>query len=235
MVISTHSFSKFDSELESLRSKVLEMGGIVEEQIKNAITALVDADSKLARIVIDTDVKVNSLEKLIDENCLLVLVKRSPAAGDLRFVSTVQKTISDLERIGDESTKIARAALRIYEGDRMGKPSLSDIKSMAKLVSGMLHESLDSFARLDPEVSLEVRKEDEEVDEIYQSCMRTQLTFMLEDPRVISTSLEVIYIAKALERIGDHSENIAEYVVYIVKGADVRHSSNKDIKKELKS
>ncbi|MDA1034796.1 MAG: phosphate signaling complex protein PhoU [Proteobacteria bacterium] len=235
MVISTHSFSKFDSELESLRSKVLEMGGIVEEQIKNAITALVDADSKLARIVIDTDVKVNSLEKLIDENCLLVLVKRSPAAGDLRFVSTVQKTISDLERIGDESTKIARAALRIYEGDRMGKPSLSDIKSMAKLVSGMLHESLDSFARLDPEVSLEVRKDDEEVDEIYQSCMRTQLTFMLEDPRVISTSLEVIYIAKALERIGDHSENIAEYVVYVVKGADVRHSSNKDIKKELKS
>jgi phosphate transport system protein len=235
MVISTHSFSKFDSELESLRSKVLEMGGIVEEQIKNAITALVDADSKLARIVIDTDEKVNSLEKLIDENCLLVLVKRSPAAGDLRFVSTVQKTISDLERIGDESTKIARAALRIYEGDRMGKPSLSDIKSMAKLVSGMLHESLDSFARLDPEVSLEVRKEDEAVDEIYQSCMRTQLTFMLEDPRVISTSLEVIYIAKALERIGDHSENIAEYVVYIVKGADVRHSSNKDIKKELKS
>ncbi|MDA0670276.1 MAG: phosphate signaling complex protein PhoU [Proteobacteria bacterium] len=235
MVIATHSFSKFDSELETLRSKVLEMGGIVEEQIKNAITALVDADSKLARIVIDTDVKVNSLEKLIDENCLLVLVKRSPAAGDLRFVSTVQKTISDLERIGDESTKIARAALRIYEGDRMGKPSLSDIKSMAKLVSGMLHESLDSFARLDPEVSLEVRKEDEEVDEIYQSCMRTQLTFMLEDPRVISTSLEVIYIAKALERIGDHSENIAEYVVYIVKGADVRHSSNKDIKKELKS
>ena len=230
-----HSFSKFDSELESLRSKVLEMGGIVEEQIKNAITALVDADSKLARIVIDTDEKVNSLEKLIDENCLLVLVKRSPAAGDLRFVSTVQKTISDLERIGDESTKIARAALRIYEGDRMGKPSLSDIKSMAKLVSGMLHESLDSFARLDPEVSLEVRKEDEAVDEIYQSCMRTQLTFMLEDPRVISTSLEVIYIAKALERIGDHSENIAEYVVYIVKGADVRHSSNKDIKKELKS
>lgn len=235
MVISTHSFSKFDSELESLRSKVLEMGGIVEEQIKNAITALVDADSKLARIVINTDLKVNSLEKLIDENCLLVLVKRSPAAGDLRFVSTVQKTISDLERIGDESTKIARAALRIYEGDRMGKPSLSDIKSMTKLVSGMLHESLDSFARLDPKVSLEVRKEDEEVDEIYQSCMRTQLTFMLEDPRVISTSLEVIYIAKALERIGDHSRNIAEYVVYMVKGADVRHSSNKDIKKKLKS
>lgn len=235
MVISTHSFSKFDSELESLRSKVLEMGGIVEEQIKNAITALVDADSKLARIVINTDLKVNSLEKLIDENCLLVLVKRSPAAGDLRFVSTVQKTISDLERIGDESTKIARAALRIYEGDRMGKPSLSDIKSMTKLVSGMLHESLDSFARLDPKVSLEVRKEDEEVDEIYQSCMRTQLTFMLEDPRVISTSLEVIYIAKALERIGDHSRNIAEYVVYIVKGADVRHSSNKDVKKKLKS
>lgn len=229
-----HSFSKFDSELESLRSKVLEMGGIVEEQIKNAVDALIDADAKLAKKVIDADTKVNNFEKLIDENCLLVLVKRSPAAGDLRFVSTVQKTISDLERIGDESSKIARAALRIYEDDRMGKPSLSDIKSMAKLVIGMLHEALDSFARLDPKISLEVRKEDEAVDEIYQSCMRTQLTYMLEDPRKISTALEVIYIAKALERIGDHSENIAEYVVYSVKGADVRHSSDSEIKKELK-
>jgi len=229
-----HSFSKFDSVLESLRSKVLEMGGIVEEQIKNAVDALVDADAKLAHKVIDADTKVNNLEKLIDEDCLLVLVKLSPAAGDLRFVSTVQKTISDLERIGDESTKIARAALRIYEDDRMGKPSLSDIKSMAKLVLGMLHEALDSFARLDPKISLEVRKEDEAVDEIYQSCMRTQLTYMLEDPRKISTALEVIYIAKALERIGDHSENIAEYVVYSVKGADVRHSSDNEIKKELK-
>ena len=206
--MATHSFSKFDSELESLRSKVLEMGGIVEEQIKNAVDALVDADAKLAKKVIDADEKVNDLEKLIDENCLLVLVKRSPAAGDLRFVSTVQKTISDLERIGDESTKIARAALRIYEDDRMGKPSLSDIKSMAKLVSEMLHEALDSFARLDPEISLDVIKTDESVDDIYQSCMRTQLTFMLEDPRKISASMEVIYIAKALERIGDHSQNI---------------------------
>jgi len=229
-----HSFSKFDSELESLRSKVLEMGGIVEEQIKNAVDALVDADAKLAKRVIDVDEKVNDLEKLIDENCLLVLVKRSPAAGDLRFVSTVQKTISDLERIGDESTKIARAALRIYEDDRMGKPSLSDIKSMAKLVSEMLHEALDSFARLDPEISLDVIKTDESVDEIYQSCMRTQLTFMLEDPRKISASMEVIYIAKALERIGDHSQNITQYVVYTVKGTDVRHASVKDIKRELK-
>ena len=232
--MATHSFSKFDSELESLRSKVLEMGGIVEEQIKNAVDALVDADAKLAKRVIDVDEKVNDLEKLIDENCLLVLVKRSPAAGDLRFVSTVQKTISDLERIGDESTKIARAALRIYEDDRMGKPSLSDIKSMAKLVSEMLHEALDSFARLDPEISLDVIKTDESVDEIYQSCMRTQLTFMLEDPRKISASMEVIYIAKALERIGDHSQNITEYVVYTVKGTDVRHASVKDIKRELK-
>ena len=232
--MATHSFSKFDSELESLRSKVLEMGGIVEEQIKNAVDALVDADAKLAKRVIDVDEKVNDLEKLIDENCLLVLVKRSPAAGDLRFVSTVQKTISDLERIGDESTKIARAALRIYEDDRMGKPSLSDIKSMAKLVSEMLHEALDSFARLDPEISLDVIKTDESVDDIYQSCMRTQLTFMLEDPRKISASMEVIYIAKALERIGDHSQNITEYVVYTVKGTDVRHASVKDIKRELK-
>jgi phosphate transport system protein len=232
--MATHTFSKFDDELESLRSKVLEMGGLVEEQISSSVEALKNADSKLANKVIDADKKVNTLEKLIDEECLLVLVKRAPAAGDLRFVSMVQKTISDLERIGDESTKIARASTRIFEDDRMSKPSLGEIKSMAKLVSTMLHSALDSFARLDPKITLDVMKTDIEVDETYQACMRHQLTFMLEDPRKISSAMEVIYIAKALERIGDHAQNITEYVVYTVKGTDVRHSSAKEIKQELK-
>ena len=230
-----HSYSVFDRELENLRAQVMEMGGIVEEQIKNAVSTLNDADSKTIDRVIARDEEVNQLQMQIDESCELVLVKRTPVSSDLRFVLCVQKITTDLERIGDEATKIARAAKRIFEDDRMAKPSLTDIKSISKLISTMLHEALDSFARMDPEAVLALIKRDETVDEKYQLCMRHQLTFMLEDPRKISTALEVIYIAKALERIGDHSENITEHVVYCVKGADVRHSSPKEIRKELKS
>lgn len=230
-----HSYSVFDQELENLRAQVMEMGGIVEEQIKDAVSTLQDADSKTIDRVISRDEEVNLLQMQIDESCELVLVKRTPVSSDLRFVLCVQKITTDLERIGDEATKIARAAKRIFEDDRMAKPSLTDIKSISKLVSTMLHDALDSFARMDPEAVLALIKRDETVDEKYQLCMRHQLTFMLEDPRKISTALEVVYIAKALERIGDHSENITEHVVYSVKGADVRHSSPKEIRKELKS
>ncbi|AKO63911.1 transcriptional regulator PhoU [Methylophilales bacterium MBRSG12] len=230
-----HSYSVFDQELENLRAQVMEMGGIVEEQIKDAVSTLKDADSKTIDRVIARDEEVNQLQMQIDESCELVLVKRTPVSSDLRFVLCVQKITTDLERIGDEATKIARAAKRIFEDDRMAKPSLTDIKTISKLISKMLHDALDSFARMDPEAVLALIKRDETVDEKYQLCMRHQLTFMLEDPRKISTALEVIYVAKALERIGDHSENITEHVVYCVKGADVRHSSPKEIRKELKS
>ena len=230
-----HSYSVFDRELENLRAQVMEMGGIVEEQIKDAVSTLKDADSKNIDRVIARDEEVNQLQMQIDESCELVLVKRTPVSSDLRFVLCIQKITTDLERIGDEATKIARAAKRIFEDDRMAKPSLTDIKSISKLISTMLHEALDSFARMDPEAVLALIKRDETVDEKYQLCMRHQLTFMLEDPRRISSALEVIYIAKALERIGDHSENITEHVVYSVKGADVRHSSPKEIRKELRS
>ena len=230
-----HSYSVFDQELENLRAQVMEMGGIVEEQIKDAVSTLQDADSKTIDRVIARDEEVNQLQMQIDESCELVLVKRTPVSSDLRFVLCVQKITTDLERIGDEATKIARAAKRIFEDDRMAKPSLTDIKTISKLISTMLHDALDSFARMDPEAVLALIKRDETVDEKYQLCMRHQLTFMLEDPRKISTALEVIYVAKALERIGDHSENITEHVVYCVKGADVRHSSPKEIRKELKS
>ena len=230
-----HSYSVFDRELENLRAQVMEMGGIVEEQIKDAVSTIQDADSKTIDRVIARDEEVNQLQMQIDESCELVLVKRTPVSSDLRFVLCVQKITTDLERIGDEATKIARAAKKIFEDDRMAKPSLTDIKSISKLVSIMLHDALDSFARMDPQALLALIKRDETVDEKYQLCMRHQLTFMLEDPRKISTALEVIYIAKALERVGDHSENITEHVVYSVKDADVRHSTPKEIKKELKS
>ena len=230
-----HSYSAFDQELEKLRAQVIEMGGIVEEQIKDAVSTLKDADAKKIDRVIARDEEVNQLQMHIDESCELVLVKRTPVSSDLRFVLCVQKITTDLERIGDEASKIARAAKRIFESDRMAKPSLADINSLYKLVSAMLHDALDSFVRMDPETLLALIKRDETVDEKYQLCMRHQLTFMLEDPRKISSALEVIYIAKALERIGDHSENITEHVVYSVKGADVRHSSAKEIRKELRS
>jgi len=230
-----HTFSKFDKELENLRAQVMEMGGIVEEQIKDAITCLKDADSKLINKIIERDEDVNDLQTSIDENCELVLVKRTPVAADLRFVLTVQKITTDLERIGDEAAKIARAAKRIFENDRMSKPRLTDINAMQKLVSEMLHTALDSFTRMDPDAILSIIKDDQSVDEIYQACMRHQLTVMMEDPRKISASIEVIYVAKAVERIGDHAENISEHVVYWIKGSDVRHLSTKEIKKELKS
>ena len=233
MVISTHSFSKFDSELESLRSKVLEMGGIVEEQIKNAITALVDADSKLARIVIDTDEKVNSLEKLIDENCLLVLVKRSPAAGDLRFVSTVQKTISDLERIGDETRRIARVALESFNSEQ--QDLLVNLDNLGHHVGQMLHDVLDAFARMDIETALLVHKEDKKVDREYEAITRQLMTYMIEDPRSIPKIMNVLWSARSLERIGDRCKNLAEYIIFFVKGKVVRHSSAEKLEQEARS
>ena len=230
-----HTFSKFDKELEGLRAQVMEMGGIVEEQIKDAINCLKDVDIKKINKIIERDEEVNDLQTSIDENCELVLVKRTPVAADLRFVLTVQKITTDLERIGDEAAKIARASKRIFENELTSKPRLTDINSMQKLVSDMLHNALDSFTRMDPEILLSIIKDDESVDEIYQACMRHQLTVMMEDPRKISTAIEVTYVAKAIERIGDHAENISEHVFYWIKGSDVRHLSTKEIRKELKS
>ena len=227
-----HTSKQYDAELESVRAKVLEMGGLVESQIVNALKSLIEADTELAKQVMDNDAQVNALEVLIDENCNQIIARRQPAAGDLRMVMTMVKTITDLERIGDEATKIARTALRIYEQDRMYKPRFIEIKSMVKIVREMLRTSLDAFARLDVSQTAEVARQDELVDEQFRAAMRQLIMFMLEDPRTISMSLEVLFVAKAVERIGDHAKNIAEYVVYMVKGKDVRHSSLEEIERE---
>lgn len=227
-----HTSKQYDAELESVRAKVLEMGGLVESQIVNALKSLIEADTELAKQVMDIDAQVNALEVLIDENCNQIIARRQPAAGDLRMVMTMVKTITDLERIGDEATKIARTALRIYEQDRMYKPRFIEIKSMVKIVREMLRTSLDAFARLDVSQTAEVARQDELVDEQFRAAMRQLIMFMLEDPRTISMSLEVLFVAKAVERIGDHAKNIAEYVVYMVKGKDVRHSSLEEIERE---
>lgn len=227
-----HIFKQYDAELEAVRAKVLEMGGLVEQQIVNALEALVRADPKLAKEVMSNDHRVNALEVQIDEDCSHIIARRQPAAGDLRMVMSIVKTITDLERIGDEATKIARTAHKIYEEDRMFKPRFNEIKTMVALVREMLRTSLDAFARLDVSKTVEVARQDEQVDEQFRAAMRQLITFMLEDPRTISMSLEVLFVAKAIERIGDHAKNIAEYVVYMVKGKDVRHTSVQEMERE---
>ncbi len=230
-----HIYKQYDAELESVRAKVLQMGSLVEQQIVNALEALVSANSKIAAEVMEADLQVNALEVELDEDCSHIIVRRQPAAGDLRMIMMVVKTITDLERIGDEATKIARVAQKIYESDRLYKPRFTEIKSMVGLVREMLRTSLDAFARLDATKTVEVARQDEQVDEQFRAAMRQLITFMLEDPRTISMSLEVLFVAKAIERIGDHAKNIAEYVVYMVKGKDVRHTSFEDMEREALS
>jgi len=227
-----HIFKQYDAELESVRAKVLQMGGLVEQQIVSALEALVTANPKIAAEVMECDLQVNALEVQVDEDCSHIIARRQPAASDLRMIMMVVKTITDLERIGDEATKIARVAQKIYESDRLYKPRFNEIKNMVALVREMLRTSLDAFARLDATKTAEVARQDEQVDEQFRAAMRQLITFMLEDPRTISMSLEVLFVAKAVERIGDHAKNISEYVVYMVKGKDIRHTSLEDIERE---
>ncbi len=227
-----HTFKQYDAELEAVRGKVLEMGGLVEQQIVNALDSLVKLDPNLAKEVMESDRRVNALEVQIDEDCSHIIARRQPAAGDLRMVMMMVKTITDLERIGDEATKIARTAQKIYDEDRMYKPRFNEIKAMVALVREMLRTALDGFARLDISKTVEVAKQDELVDEHFRAATRQLITYMLEDPRTISMSLEVLFVAKAIERIGDHAKNIAEYVVYMVKGKDVRHISMQEMERE---
>ena len=227
-----HTSKQYDAELESVRAKVLQMGGLVEQQIVDALEALVNADSRLADQVVANDHRVNALEVQVDEDCSHIIARRQPAAGDLRMIMMVVKTITDLERIGDEATKIARVAQKIYETDRMYTPRFGEIQIMVSLVREMLRMSLDAFARLDVSRTVEVARQDEQVDERFRASMRQLITFMLEDPRTISMTLEVLFVAKAIERIGDHAKNIAEYVVYMVKGKDVRHTTVEDMERE---
>ncbi|MDD5241025.1 MAG: phosphate signaling complex protein PhoU [Sulfuricella sp.] len=228
-----HISKQFDTELETVRARVLQMGGLVEEQIVNAVDALINSKLDLADEVIARDPEVNAMEVEIDEVCAHIIARRQPTAGDLRMVMTVIKTITDLERIGDEAEKIARMSKLIYQSDRLSSPRFAEIKVMSGIVLDMLRKSLDAFARVDIGTAVQVPRQDIEVDEAFRSCMRHLITFMMEDPRTISTSLEVLFAAKAVERIGDHAKNMSEYVVYMVKGKDVRHTTVEEIEREV--
>ncbi len=225
---SEHIFKQYDAELEAVRAKVLEMGALVELQIVDALESLVSGNTKLAKKVVNRDHEVNALEVQIDEDASHIIARRQPTAGDLRMVLMMIKTITDLERIGDEAAKVARFALKTSETDRLLAPRFVEIKAMAATARDMLHRALDAFARSDATKVIEIAHMDEEVDEQFQVAIRQLITFMLEDPRTISMSLEVLFVAKAIERIGDHAKNISEYVVYMVKGKDVRHISLED-------
>lgn len=232
--IGQHISRKFNEELESVRNQVLQMGGLVEEQIARALRALVMADVGLGEQVARDDHKVNQMEVEIDERCGLILARRQPAASDLRLIVAIIKTITDLERIGDEAEKIAYLATRMAE---MEKPSgnYRELENLGKHVGQMVHAALDAFARLDAEAALRITRTDETVDRDYESLLRQYITFMLEDPRTIRRVLDAIWCARALERIGDHAKNICEYVVYLVHGKDVRHISPEEAEREIHS
>lgn len=230
--IGQHISQQYNAELEDVRSRVLSMGGLVEKQIGDAVNALVNADTSLADAVIRDDFKINGMEVAIDEECAQILARRQPAASDLRLIVAVIKTITDLERIGDQAEKVALMGLRLAENDR-SKTQYNEIETMGKLVREMLHGALDAFARMDVEAALKVAKRDQAVDHEYESVMRQRITFMMEDPRSIAHSLNVIWAARALERIGDHARNISEYIIYLVQGKDVRHISLEQMEKEV--
>jgi phosphate transport system protein len=230
--MSEHTSKQFDAELERVRSRVLQMGGLVEEQITRAMESLIAGDMDLIDKVIADDHRVNAIEVELDEACSHIIARRQPAAGDLRLLVTVIKTITDLERIGDEAQKIARMAKLIHTAGRQNMPRL-DLSHVADRATAMLRQSLDAFARLDVSEAMRVVKQDQAVDEQFRAIMRQLITFMMEDPRTITRSLEILFIAKAVERIGDHAKNMAEYVVYMVKGRDVRHIAIEDVEKEI--
>ncbi|MFY9259708.1 MAG: phosphate signaling complex protein PhoU [Gallionella sp.] len=233
MSSSDHISKQFDTELEAIRANVLQMGGLVEQQIKKAIEALISGDVALMTHVIEEDHRVNGMEVKIDEACSQVIARRQPTASDLRLVMTVVKTITDLERIGDEAEKIARMAKMLSQKHGLAIPRYTEIKHASEIAIDMLRKALDAFARLDVVLAAQVVRQDDQVDEEFRAIMRYLITFMMEDPRTISTSLEILFVAKAIERIGDHAQNIAEYVIYMVRGRDVRHVTMEEIEREV--
>jgi len=221
--------------MENLKNHVLKMGGVVEQQIRRATDALSQLDANKAEAVSENDRYVNALEVSIDVECARILVCRQLAASDLRMVVAVIKIITDLERIGDEAERIAKMAISIYLQDDVFHNRYMDVTHLSECVIKMLHDALDAFARLDAGAAFEVVRYDKKADAEYQSIMQQMLTFMMEDPRTISVSLDMMQAARALERIGDHAMNIGEYIIYLVKGKDIRHLSIKDAEKDVLS
>ena len=224
---SQHLSSQFDEELGRLRTHVLQMGGMVETQVSSAIEAYSSGEVASVTSIVEADRKINDLEKAIDDDCAHVIAKRQPTASDLRLVLGISKIVTDLERAGDEAKKIAKGVRRIYEAGHLPSQYGIGIRHLAEAALNLVRQSLDAFARLDVPLAQEVIKADSDVDTEFKSIIRQLITHMMEDPRTITTSIEIISIARAIERIGDHAKNVAEQVVFIVEGRDIRHIKEK--------
>jgi phosphate transport system protein len=227
---SQHLSSQFDEELGRLRTHVLQMGGLVETQVAAAIDAYTTGEVSSVKTIVETDRKVNELEKAIDDDCAHVIAKRQPTASDLRLVLGISKIVTDLERAGDEAKKIAKGVRRIYENGHTPSQYGIGIRHLAEAAMAMVRQALDAFARLDTNQARDVIRADSDVDTEFKSIIRQLITHMMEDPRTITTSIDIITIARAIERIGDHAKNVSEQVIYVVEGRDIRHTGKESAK-----
>ena len=231
-----HLSSQFDTELSGISARVLEMGGLVESQIVQAMYALTQFSDDTARQVLEAEQRVNRMEVEIDLELQRIIAMRQPAAGDLRLLIAVSRASANLERAGDEAARIARTVLRLITigmSTRLRLP-MSDLAFAADLATAQLRKALDAFARLDVERALEVLKQDDAIDREFEGLLRKLITYMMEDPRTISSSIDLVFVAKAIERIGDHGKNLAEAIIYVVKGTDVRHHSLEDVENAVR-
>ncbi len=219
-----HLSTQFDSDLTNISTRTMEMGGLVESQIREAILALTKYSAEKADRVLEIELQVNAMEIEIDREISSIISRRQPAARDLRLLMAISKTITNLERAGDEATKMAKMVKSIIDHGMIRSLPMNDLHISADMAATLLNKSLDAFARLDTNLALEILKDDDLIDQEFGGFLRKLVTYMMEDPRTISSSLDLVFLAKAIERIGDHAKNIAELVIYIVKGEDVRHS-----------
>ena len=224
-----HLSTQFDSELSAVSTRVMEMGGLVESQIHQAIYALSQFSVEVANVVTATEARVNAMEVDIDRELSSIIARRQPTARDLRLLMAISKTTANLERVGDEAEKIARMVRAIIKSGGPRSLPANELRVVADMASGLLRKALDAFARLDTTAAVAILKEDNLIDQEFNGFVRKLITYMMEDPRMISPSLDLLFLAKALERIGDHAKNIAEFIIYVVKGADVRHATMEQI------
>lgn len=233
-MVDKHLSTQFDSELGAVSSRVMEMGGLVESQIRTAVHALTQFNEEAADRVMLNEKRVNLLEVDIDRELSSIIARRQPTARDLRLLIAISKTTANLERAGDEANKIARMVKSIIGSGAARNLPASELHIAADLASGLLRKALDAFARLDVSAAVTILKEDNQIDREFDGFLRKLITYMMEDPRTISSSLDLLFVAKAIERIGDHAKNIAEFIIYVVKGADVRHTSMEEIESVLR-
>jgi len=224
-----HLSTQFDAELSGISNRVLEMGGLVESQVAQSLYALTQLSGETASQVLQQEERVNQMEVEIDRDLSAIIARRQPTARDLRLLIAVSKTIANLERVGDEAARIARTVQRLISTGVSSRLPLADLSFEADLAIASLRKSLDAFARLDTAKALEVLKQDDQIDQEFDGLLRKLITYMMEDPRTISSSIDLVFVAKAIERVGDHAKNLAEAIIYVVKGTDVRHTSVEDV------